>query len=350
MKKAYLVLENGTVFEGEACGADVPCEGELVFTTGVVGFADTLADPRAAGQIVMQTFPVAGCAGITEEEFARPIRAAGYVVRSLCGTPSNFRADHTVEAYLQKYGIPAITGADTREITRILREEGTLKARICREAPADCAEIAARRPENPMEALRTVRREIPAVGAERCRAALIDYGTAEAWTAPLSARGCTVTVLPHDVSAKELAALSPDGVFLTGGAGNPADNAPEIAVLAEIAGKYPLFAVGLGYQMFAIARGARTEKLHHGHRGANHPVRDLAAGRTYITAQNHGYAVKADSVTDGTVNFVSANDGTAEGIVYPALSAVTVQFAPTAAMLDAFVQTVCESRKKGGEA
>lgn len=345
MKKAYLVLENGRFFEGTAIGADASCIGELVFTTGITGFADTLSDPRGAGQIVLQTFPIVGCAGISEADFAKPIRAAGYVVRSLCDTPSNFRADHTLDEYLKKNGVPGIAGVDTREITRILREEGTMKASITAEIPADTAAVRAWTPADSMVALDTVRREYSAAGAETCRVALIDYGTAEAWIAPLTARGCAVTVLPHTADAAEINATRPDGVFLTGGAGDPAQNTAEIAVLADIAGRYPLFAVGLGYQMFAIARGAKTIKLHHGHRGANHPVRDLAAGRTYITAQNHGYAVAADTVKDGTVVFVSANDGTAEGIVYPALHAVTVQFTPIPSMLEAFVKTIC---KKGG--
>lgn len=345
MKKAYLVLENGTFFEGTAIGAAASCIGELVFNTGVTGFADTLSDPRGAGQIVLQTFPVVGCAGVSEADFAKPIRAAGYVVRSLCDTPSNFRADHTLDEYLKANGIPGIAGVDTREITRILREEGTMNASITAEIPTDTDAIHAWTPANPMVSLSTVCREYPAAGTETCRVALIDYGTADAWIEPLTARGCAVTVLPHTADADAITSVCPDGVFLTGGAGDPAGNTAEIAVLAGIAGKYPLFAVGLGYQMFAIAQGAKTVKLHHGHRGVNHPVRDLAAGRTYITAQNHGYAVDADTVTAGTVAFVSANDGTAEGIVYPSLHAVTVQFTPTAAMLDAFVKTLT---KKGG--
>ncbi len=346
MKIAYLVLENGAVFEGTAIGADVPCIGELVFTTGVTGFVDALADLRGAGQIVLQTFPVVGCAGVSEADFAKPICAAGYVVRSLCDTPSNFRADHTLDEYLKQYGIPGIAGVDTRAITRILREQGTMKASVTAEVPADTDAIRAWVPADPMAAFDTARREYPAAGETTCRVAMIDYGTAASFIDPLTARGCAVTVLPHTTNAAEIASVRPDGVFLTGGAGDPVQNTAEIAVLSQIAGKYPLFAVGLGYQMFAIAQGAKTVKLHHGHRGANHPVRDLAAGRTYITAQNHGYAVDAGTVKNGTVAFVSANDGTAEGIVYPALRAMGVQFTPTAAMLDAFVNSLC---KKGGE-
>ncbi len=346
MNKIYLVLEDGSVFPGEAFGASAETVGELVFTTGMTGWAENLADPRFAGQIVLETFPLVGCAGISAADFEKPICAAGFVVRSHCAAPSNFRADHTLDEYLKKNGIPGISGVDTREITRILREKGTMSAKICGEIPADAGEMRMHKAENPMKTLKTARGEYPAAGTERCRVVLMDYGTAVRWIEPLTARGCRVILLSHDADAAGIAALQPDGVFLSGGGGNPSENTEEIAVLSAIVGKYPLFAVGLGCQMLALSQGAKTVKLPHGHRGTNHPVRDIAAHRTYITEQNHGYAVDAETVTAGTVGFVSANDGTVEGILYPDLCAVGVQFTPHTAMIDAFVQKIAE---KGGQ-
>lgn len=345
MKKRYLTLEDGSVFAGEPFGAEAIACGEIVFDTRMNGWADTLADPCAAGQIIVSTFPLVGCAGVCAEDFSRPIRAAGYVVRSVSDAPSNFRAAHTVDEYLKEYGVPGISGVDTRALTRILREKGAMRAMITDEAPADVTTIRAYKAENPLALLTTVRREIPADGEETCRVSLVDYGAADAWTKALAARGCRVTVFAHTASAEAILTAA-DGIVLTGGAGDPAAHTEQIDVIGKLVGKCPIFAEGLGYQMLALAEGAKTVKLHHGHRGANHPVYDLTSGRTYITAQNHGYAVDKDTLGAGVLTFVSKNDGTAEGIFYRDKNAAGVQFSPLPFMIDAFVASV--QAGKGG--
>lgn len=353
MEKGYLVLADGQVFQGFRFGAEAAAVGELVFTTGMCGYVETLTDPSYAGQIVLQTYPLIGNYGVIPEDFEGDCRVRGYVVREPCGHPSNFRCGGDLDGFLKERGVPGIYGVDTRQLTRIIRESGVMNACICGEVPADLAAVRDYAVSGVVEAV--TRRE-PAVygarGETRFRVALLDYGAKNNILQELRKRGCEVTVLPAGAPAEAVLEAEPDGVMLSNGPGDPAENAFQIAQIQKLLGKVPLFGICLGHQLAALAAGGRTYKLKYGHRGANQPVRDLRGPRTYITSQNHGYAVDGDSVKCGRVSFANANDGTCEGMDYPDLGAFTVQFHPearggphdTAFLFDRFVELM-----KGGE-
>ena len=332
MEKAYLVLADGRVFEGRRIGAAGDGVGELVFTTGVVGYLETLTDPSYAGQIILQTFPQIGNYGVIPSDCAGKSFARGYVVRELCGAPSNFRSEYELDTFLKNEGVPGVCGVDTRELTRILREEGVMNAMICSAVPDDLSALRGYRVT--LAVAETAQRSTSVHAAEgeaRYHVTLIDCGTRGALVRNLQARGCTVTVVPHDTAAADILAAKPDGVVVSDGPGDPAENAFEIAQLAGLIGAVPVFGVGLGHQLAALALGGRTVKLPYGHRGANQPVRLCGGARTYITAQNHGYAVVSESLADvGRALFVNANDGSCEGMDYPGLRCFTVQFHPDA--------------------
>ena len=326
MKKAYLVLSDGTVYEGSAFGADASCTGELVFTTGVVGYTETLTDPCYAGQIVMQTFPLVGNYGINETDFEGKCSLRGYVVREYCDEPSNFRSQYALDKFLKDNGVPGICGVDTRAITRKVREQGVMNAMICAEVPAELGALAECTAEQPDLSRETA--VFPAEGEQKYRAALLDYGARAYIFRELAKRSCEVTAFPADTPAEEILSGGFDGLLLSGGPGDPAENGARIAEIEKMLGKLPIFGIGLGHQMAAIAAGAKTAKMKYGHRGGNQPVRDCKAGCTYITSQNHGYEVISATVEKGEISFVNANDGGCEGIAYPALNAFTVQFDP----------------------
>ena len=329
MKKRYLVLASGEVFEGLAFGAEGEGLGELVFTTNMCGYPETLTDPSYAGQIILQTFPLSGNYGMIPEDYEGECLARGYVVREACDFPSNFRCQGTLDAFLKERGVPGIMGVDTREITRILREEGVTNALICDEVPTDLSRVRAYAVRGAVAAASVKAPEEASCERERFRVALIDYGAKHNIVRELNKRGCHVTVLPHDTPAGEVLLGGYDGAMLSNGPGDPADNAFEIAQIREIMGRLPVFGICLGHQLMALAQGGTTVKLKYGHRGANQPVRDLLGERTLITSQNHGYAVETDGVP-GVLRFVNANDGTCEGVDYPALNAFSVQFHPEA--------------------
>jgi len=331
MKKGYLILQDGQVFEGVRFGAETDTVGELVFTTGMCGYVETLTDPSYAGQIVMQTYPLIGNYGIIREDFEGACCVKGYVVREYCDTPSNFRTDCDLDTYLKEQGVPGLCGVDTRELTRIIREHGVMNAAICDEIPADLTPIKTYAITGVVEAVSCKEPDrYQAEGEERFRVSLLDYGAKRNIVRELQKRGCTVTVLPATTSAEEILAADPDGVMLSNGPGDPAENTYQIEQIRKLLGKVPLFGICLGHQLTALAAGGSTYKLKYGHRGVNQPVRDLNGVRTYITSQNHGYAVDGDTVKLGKVRFVNANDGTCEGIDYPELKAFTVQFHPEA--------------------
>ena len=331
MKKGYLILQDGQVFEGVRFGAETDTVGELVFTTGMCGYVETLTDPSYAGQIVMQTYPLIGNYGIIREDFEGACCVKGYVVREYCDTPSNFRTDCDLDTYLKEQGVPGLCGVDTRELTRIIREHGVMNAAICDEIPADLTPIKTYAITGVVEAVSCKEPDrYQAEGEERFRVSLLDYGAKRNIVRELQKRGCTVTVLPATTSAEEILAADPDGVMLSNGPGDPAENTYQIEQIRKLLGKVPMFGICLGHQLTALAAGGSTYKLKYGHRGMNQPVRDLNGVRTYITSQNHGYAVDGDTVKLGKVRFVNANDGTCEGIDYPELKAFTVQFHPEA--------------------
>jgi len=330
---AFLILGNGAVFEGSRIGAPVDRIGELVFTTGMEGYLETLTDPSYYGQIVTQTFPLIGNYGVIEEDFEGPGALFGYIVRELCPTPSNFRSGYPLNDFLVARGIPGLCGVDTREIVQITREEGVMNAMICDELPADLSAINAYQVQNAVASVTgSCARTFPAQGKEAARIALMDYGAKQNIIRSLTRRGCSVTVYPASTPAETVLASDPDGIMLSNGPGDPKEAVGPIAEIKKMLGKKPVFGICLGHQLTALALGGDTAKLKYGHRGGNQPVRDLKSGRAYITSQNHGYAVLSDSLKGtGIESFVNANDGSCEGMVYPDLNCVTVQFHPEAA-------------------
>ncbi len=332
MKKAYLVLNNGRVFEGTRIGAQGDGLGELVFTTGMTGYLETLTDPSYAGQIILQTFPLIGNYGVIPADFEGPCLAKGYVVRELCDTPSNFRSEYALDAFLKEHKVPGICGVDTRALTRIIREEGVMNALICDEIPEDLSAIQSYAVLGGVKQASSKKPHVfPAEGAEKYHVALLDYGAKHHIVESLQERGCRVTVLPHDTQAEDVLALQPDGLMLSNGPGDPKENIFEIEQLKKLMGKLPVFGICLGHQLAALALGGETVKLKYGHRGANQPVKDLKTGRCFITSQNHGYAVVAESVKDiAELRYVNANDFSCEGLDYPEARCFTVQFHPEA--------------------
>ncbi len=331
MPKAYLVLADGTVYEGEGFGASGEAIGELVFTTGMEGYLETLTDPSYAGQIIMQTFPLIGNYGVIKADFEGACHARGYVVRECCDTPSNFRSQGALDAYLKAQGVPGICGLDTRAITRRIRERGVINAMICSEIPENLNLLQEYSVRGVVAAASCKHTDVyPSAGETKYRVALIDYGAKRNIVRELQKRGCEVTLLPSSVSAQKILTMHPDGLMLSNGPGDPEENTYCIAQIAALLGKLPIFGICLGHQMTALAAGGRTEKMKYGHRGANQPVKDAEGVRCYITSQNHGYAVVSDSVRAGKIRYINANDGSCEGIDYPELNAFTVQFHPEA--------------------
>ena len=332
MKKCYIVLENGRVFEGLRFGAEAPALGEMVFTTGVVGYLETLTDPSYYGQIVMQTFPSIGNYGVIEEDFEGSTQAAGYVVRSFCDTPSNFRSQYDIDTFLKRRGIPGVYGVDTREITRLLRMEGVMNACICDEVPGDLTFLKSYRIEGAVPKVSCASGEaFPPEGEKKYKVALIDYGAKHNIIRELNKRGCEVWELPYDTQAQDILNGGYDGVMLSNGPGDPRDNEKAIGEIRHLLGRLPIFGICLGHQLLALAAGGEIVKLKFGHRGANQPVRFVNLGRTYITSQNHGYAADMEHLPkDGKVIFENANDHTCEGLSYPSLRAFSAQFHPEA--------------------
>ena len=330
--KRYLVLADGTTFEGEAFGADVSSIGELVFTTNMCGYIETLTDPSYYGQIVTQTFPLIGNYGVIEADFEGECCVKGYVVREWCHQPSNFRAECDVDAFLKARGVPGICGVDTRELTKILREHGVMNAMLTDSLPGDQEAIRSYAVTDAVASVTTGERALyPPMGEKRFDVTLIDYGAKANIVRELQRRGCAVTVVPASTSAEAILSGHPDGVMLSNGPGDPAENTACIGEIRRLMGRVPMFGICLGHQLLALAAGGETIKLKYGHRGANQPCRDLVTGRTYITSQNHGYAVVSDTLKGvGQVRFVNANDQTCEGVDYPEYNAFTVQFHPEA--------------------
>ena len=352
--KAYLVLENGMVYEGRAigCWPDSDAEaavGELVFTTGMTGYLETLTDPSYAGQIIMQTFPMIGNYGVISQDFEGKSFAKGYVVHELIDTPSNFRSEGRLDAFLKEQGIPGICGVDTRALTRLIRENGVMNACLYQSSEF---KVQSSNMSGLLERIREYRvknvvaevstKEMLEFGpgsptsaacscaeGETLHVVLIDYGAKRNIIRCLVKRGCRVTVVPHDTPAEEILALKPDGVMLSNGPGDPAENEFEVQQIAKLVGKLPVFGICLGHQLTALAMGGKTYKLKYGHRGANQPVTD--GKRTWITTQNHGYAVESESMK-GTaqLSFRNANDQSCEGLEYPGKRCFTVQFHPEA--------------------
>lgn len=334
IKKVYIVLEDGHIFEGKRFGAEGEALGELVFTTGMGGYTETLTDPSYYGQIVMQTFPLIGNYGIMEEDFeSDKSYVSGYVVREWCELPSNFRTEYDLDTFLKKQGVVGVYGVDTREITRIIREKGVMNAKIVSSVDKiDYDEIKAYKIVDAVKSVSCNKKYTVSDGEAKYKVALLDYGAKKNIVRELVARGCEVTVFPYDTSAEEIIKTNPDGIMLSNGPGDPEENIVPIENIKELAGKFPIFGICLGHQLTALAMGGKTMKLKYGHRGVNQPVKQLETGRTYISSQNHGYAVVADSLDRryARESFINANDGTCEGMEYRSKQIFTVQFHPEA--------------------
>ena len=393
MSNAYLVLADGTVFNGKAIGATGTTVGETVFTTGMTGYLETLTDPSYYGQIVTQTFPLIGNYGVIPSDFeSKKSWVRGYIVREMCDEPSNFRCGGTLDDFLKEHNIIGICGIDTRALTKKLRESGVMNGMIISGKDAEnflrddffclkddlksndiLRKIRDYKIERAVESVscKGNRKGDGFAGAQPklaqndaslafCRPApslpthktpathhvvLWDFGAKANIQRELEKRGCSVTVIPYDTTAEEVLALAPDGIMLSNGPGDPAENVgviQEIKKLCEwnkncaipnasVAKTIPIFGICLGHQMLALARGAKTSKLKYGHRGGNHPVKDLGTGRVFITSQNHGYAVEPDTLPPfANMSFVNVNDNTCEGVEYTDIPAFSVQFHPEA--------------------
>lgn len=335
-KTAYLILENGKVFEGKSFGAEKEVTGELVFTTAMTGYLETLTDPSYYGQVVMQTFPLIGNYGVIPSDFesAQPALRA-YVVRNRCQEPSNFRCEGTLDTFLKACGIPGMYDLDTRALTRIVREYGVMNCKLVyslANKEQDLKEIASYRVTDAVRSVTKNGQERFCAQEPRYNVVLWDFGAKNNIRRELVKRGCNVTVVPSYTTAQQIKDLHPDGIMLSNGPGNPADNVAvieQLRILCEE--KIPTFGICLGHQLLALSQGAKTKKLKYGHRGANQPATDTQTGRVYITSQNHGYAVVGESLpTNARESYKNANDGTCEGVEYLDMPAFSVQFHPEA--------------------
>ena len=334
--KAFLILEDGHVFTGTSIGSEREVISEIVFNTSMTGYLEVLTDPSYAGQAVVMTYPLIGNYGICYEdmESGRPW-PDGYIVRELSRLPSNFRSTDTIQNFLKKYDIPGIAGIDTRALTKILRESGTMNGMITTKEYDNLDEVLPR-----LKAYRTGKvvekvtcREKSVMKRDGYKVALLDFGAKRNIARSLYERGCEVTIYPADTKAEEIIASNPDGIMLSNGPGDPKDCGPIIDEVRKLyESDIPIFAICLGHQLMALATGADTYKLKYGHRGGNHPVKDLETGRVYISSQNHGYAVDVNSLNPAvdTAAFENVNDKTNEGLKYTGKNIFTVQFHPEA--------------------
>ena len=378
MSKAFLVLADGTVFEGQSIGAKGSSIGETVFTTGMTGYLETLTDPSYFGQIVTQTFPLIGNYGIIPEDYeSKKSWVSGYIVRELCDLPSNFRCSGDLDSFLKNQNIIGICGIDTRALTKKLREAGVMNGMIISNSDETpivndelLSKIKAYRVEKSVETVSTNKLGIrnAELGIDdgfikynsiaktwpetnhnifhsdkKIKIVLWDFGAKHNIQRELEKRGAEVIVVPYSYTAEDILKLNPDGIMLSNGPGDPSDNVGiirEINKLCEynlrLSGEskgnsLPIFGICLGHQMLALARGAKTSKLKYGHRGGNHPVKDMETGRIYISSQNHGYAVENDTLPSyAKLAFINSNDGTCEGVTYTDIPAFSVQFHPEA--------------------
>ncbi|MFD2612835.1 glutamine-hydrolyzing carbamoyl-phosphate synthase small subunit [Paenibacillus gansuensis] len=357
MKQARLVLEDGTMFTGTSFGSEGASVGEVVFNTGITGYQEVLSDPSYCGQIVTMTFPLIGNYGITRDDFEsiRPF-VHGFVVREHEEVPSNWRAQLSVSELLKEYGIIGISGIDTRMLTRIIRNHGAMKGILTTgsQSQAELLEMMAASKLMTDQVSRVSTRNVIHVPGDRERVVLVDFGSKSGILRELTKRGCDVVVVPHDTTADEIRKLNPDGIQLSNGPGDPKDVLHAANMIKELLGEVPIFGICLGHQLFALACGADTEKLKFGHRGGNHPVKDLASGRCYITSQNHGYTVNEASIgsTELEVTHINNNDKTIEGLKHKKYPAFSVQYHPEAApgpfdssyLFDQFVDMIREHK------
>lgn len=333
--KAILLLEDGTVFQGRGFGARADAVGEVVFNTGMTGYQEVITDPSYCGQIVAMTYPLIGNYGINREDFeaSRP-HIHGLVVRELEEVPSNWRAEFTVDELLADHGIPGISQIDTRQLTRKLRSHGTMKGVISTsgKSPEQLAELLKSTPLPTDQVKRVSDHAVYRSPGRKERIVLVDFGSKLGILGDMTDRDMDVVVVPHTHTADQIRRLRPDGIVLSNGPGDPKDVPEAITTVRELLGEFPIFGICLGHQLLALACGADTEKMKFGHRGSNHPVKDLRTGRCTITSQNHGYTVKEASLagTGLVVTHINNNDGTIEGLKHEQWPAFSVQYHPEA--------------------
>ncbi|GIP39703.1 carbamoyl-phosphate synthase small chain [Paenibacillus sp. J31TS4] len=356
--QARLLLEDGTLFTGKAFGSDGESTGEVVFNTGITGYQEVLSDPSYCGQIVTMTYPLIGNYGMTRDDFEsiRPF-VNGFVVRRHEDIPSNWRSEYTVDSFLKEYGIPGISEIDTRMLTRILRHYGTMRG-ILTTSNKSVGEL-----QEQLNAMTPVTDQVSRVSTKSIfhspsfgeRVVVVDFGSKSGIIRDLVQRGCDVTVVPHDVTADQIRRINPDGIMLSNGPGDPKDVPYAAEMIRSLLGEYPIFGICLGHQLLALACGADSTKMKFGHRGGNHPVKDLSTGRCYITSQNHGYTVLDESIqgTGLEVTHINNNDGTIEGLKHTKYPAFSVQYHPEAApgpfdssyLFDDFIASIREFKK-----
>ena len=372
MKNAFLILSDGTVFEGKSIGKEGITIGETVFTTGMTGYLETLTDPSYYGQITVQTFPLIGNYGVIPKDFeSKKIHLKGYVVRELCEGPSNFRSEGVLNDFLKSQNITGIQGIDTRALTKKLRDSGVMNGMIVsgeeniksvfedsykekKVSKIILKKISEYKIEDAVKNVQERKTESAKITADKKsekkssenkknHIVLWDFGAKENIIRELEKRGCEVTVASYNTSAEEILKLSPKAIMLSNGPGDPAENVSVINEIKKICEynrnakenktekQIPIFGICLGHQLLALAQGAKTVKLKYGHRGGNHPVKDLETGRVFITSQNHGYAVDSKTLPQNArESFTNANDFTCEGVTYTDILAFSVQFHPEA--------------------
>jgi len=360
--KRQLILEDGTVFVGKGFGSNVDSIGEVVFNTGMTGYQEILSDPSYCAQIVTLTYPLIGNYGINRDDFESISPAIhGFIVKEAAAAPSNWRSMDTLDGLLKSKNIPGLQGIDTRKLTRIIRKYGTLKGALCgmevnvKEVIENLKKQSL--PTNQVERVST-KTAYPSPG-RGYRVVLVDFGMKHGILRELNSRDCDVTVVPYNVTAEEILRMKPDGIMLSNGPGDPKDVPQAIEMIKGLLGKAPIFGICLGHQLFALACGANTTKMKFGHRGSNHPVKNLETGSVDITSQNHGYTVEMDSISNTRlkVTHVALNDGTIEGLKHLDYPAFTVQYHPEASpgpedsnyLFDQFMNLI-ETHLKEGEA
>ena len=333
--KAFLILEDGTVFTGTSIGSQREVISEIVFNTSMTGYLEVLTDPSYAGQAVVMTYPLIGNYGVTPDMESKKAWPDGYIVRELSRMPSNFRCEGSIQDFLAKQDVPGIAGIDTRALTKILREKGTMNGMITTNEDYELEEVLPKlRAYQVGDVVSKVTcREAFVLEGNGPKVALMDFGAKNNIIRSLHQRGCQVTVYPADTAAEDIINAAPDGIMLSNGPGDPETC---VSIIREIKKLYdtniPIFAICLGHQLMALANGGKTYKLKYGHRGGNHPVKDLTNNRVYISSQNHGYAVDASTIDPAIAKeaFVNVNDGTNEGLSYVGKNIFTVQFHPEA--------------------
>jgi len=355
--QARLLLEDGTLFTGVSFGADTQKIGEVVFNTGMTGYQELLSDPSYCGQIVTMTYPLIGNYGITRDDFeaVRP-NLFGMAVRRYEPIPSNWRSQFSLGDLLKEYEIPGIAGIDTRMLTRKIRQFGSMKG-LLTTGNEHVEELIERLQSTPIardQVARTSTNNIYHVPGRKERIVLLDCGSKNGIVHELSKRNCDIIVVPHTTTAEEIRRIAPDGIQLSNGPGDPKDNLHVAETIKQLLGEYPIFGICLGHQLLSLACGADTNKLKFGHRGGNHPVKELETGRCYITSQNHSYAVTDESIagTDLVVTHINNNDKTIEGVKHKKYPAFSVQYHPEAApgpndssyLFDQFIEMIREHK------